>query len=381
MTAVPIDRTSRTRERVQSAFLAALVPWVLARILVATALGISRYLVDHGHVHDPLARVTSHQGLLAWDGSFYADIAHGGYLSLPHPALRFFPLTPLLGRAAGWLGFGPRIGVLIVANVAALVAGALLWDLVRREGFGAGAARRSAWLIALMPSAFVLVLGYAEGAFLACAIGVFVAARERRWVVAALLGVLAGLSRPGGFIIAVPIAIEALRSVRGVRPAEIVRRTSAVVAPFVGTGLYLAWVGDRFGDAFLPFGVQTRANLKGSFTDPVTSISDAVRGLAHGHIGTGLHVPWMIVAAALLVVCFRRLPSSYSAYAAVTLASAVTSSNLDSFERYALSAFPLVIALALVIGDRTWWERSVLAASALTMTAYATLAFTHTYVP
>ncbi|MEP6624792.1 MAG: hypothetical protein ABJC79_10130, partial [Acidimicrobiia bacterium] len=183
------------------------------------------------------------------------------------------------------------------------------------------------------------------------------------------------------FIVAAPIAIEALRSLPAARAGDIARRVTAVVAPFVGTVLYLVWVGDRFGDAFLPFSVQTRANLKGSFTDPVTSISDALRGLAHGHIGTGLHVPWMIVAAALLVVCFRRMPAGYGAYALVTLASAVTSSNLDSFERYALSAFPLMVALALVIGDRKWWERSVLAASALAMTAYAALAFTHAYVP
>ncbi|MEP6624322.1 MAG: hypothetical protein ABJC79_07750, partial [Acidimicrobiia bacterium] len=140
MTAVPTDRTSRMRSRLRPAFLAAVVPWIVARVLVAAALGFSRYLVDHGHVDDPLARITSHQGLLAWDGSFYADIAHGGYAPLPHAALRFFPLTPLLGRAVGWLGFGPRVGVVVVAQLAALVAGALLGLLVDRDGFGSGSA-------------------------------------------------------------------------------------------------------------------------------------------------------------------------------------------------------------------------------------------------
>ena len=33
-------------------------------------------------------------------------------------------------------------------------------------------------------------------------------------------------------------------------------RLAAVVAPAVGTGAYLAWVGTNFGDAFLPFKVQ-----------------------------------------------------------------------------------------------------------------------------
>jgi len=34
-----------------------------------------------------------------------------------------------------------------------------------------------------------------------------------------------------------------------------------------------------------------------------------------------------------------------------------------------------------LIADRTWLERSVLTVSAVAMTAYATLAFLHVYVP
>src|SRR4249920_4084043 len=116
MTAAPTDRASRIPTRIPPALRAGLQGWIAARVLVAIAFGVSRFLVDHGHVDDPLARVTTRQGLLAWDGSFYADIARGGYLRLPREALRFFPLTPMLGRAVGWLGVGPRFGVVIVAN-------------------------------------------------------------------------------------------------------------------------------------------------------------------------------------------------------------------------------------------------------------------------
>jgi len=64
----------------------------------------------------------------------------------------------------------------------------------------------------------------------------------------------------------------------------------------------------------------------------------------------------------------------------VSLASAVTSANLDSFERYALGAFPLVIVAALLLTDRRWWIAAI-ATSSVVMTAYATLAFAHAYVP
>jgi len=363
-----------------AAFRTVLPAWIVARALVGAAWLIARFGDRHGWVDDPLAHATLHHGLLAWDGAFYADVAAHGYAPLPRAALRFFPLTSVLGRAVSWTGLGPRIGVVVVANVAALVAGVLLVVLLRREGFDAGIARRSAWLLALAPSGFVLVLGYAEGLFLALAIGVLLAARRRRWWLAAALGLLAGLDRPGGFVVAVPIAIEGLRALRATRPGERIARAAATVAPFIGTAAYLAWVDDRYGDALLPYRVQTHRNLKGAFTDPFTSMIDASRGLVHGHVGTGLHVPWMIVVVVLVVVAFRRLPASYGAYAAVTVASAITSANLDSFERYALSAFPVVIVVALLVTDRWWW-RAVITVSAAAMTGYATLAFLHRYVP
>lgn len=372
-------QATRPLERTRAALRTALGSWVVARLLAAAALVTGHLFI--GHVDDPLARTTTRQGLLAWDGAFYADLAQHGYAALPHSALRFFPLTPLLGRAVGWVGIGPRVGVVVVANIAALIAGVLLVRLVRREGFSDDVARRASWLLALAPAGFVLVLGYGEGVFLALAIGIVLAARNRHWVVAAVLGVLAGLSRPSGFIVAVPIAIEAIRALRGVAPRELAVRLLAVLAPFAGTGMFLWWVGDRFGDALLPFRVQTRSNLKGSFTNPVTSIPDAVNGLVHGRtVGTGLHVVWMIVAVALVVVCFRRLPASYGWFSLAIVASAMTSANLDSFERYALSAFPLTIAVALIAHTR-WTERLVIAGSAVAMTGYATLAFLHAYVP
>ncbi len=364
----------------RSPLRSALAPWILARILVLVAWLGARVARDHGWVHDPLARSTIRHGLLSWDGAFYADLAQRGYAALPRPAVRFFPLTPLLGRAVGWTGLGPRTGVVVVANLAALAAGVLLVVLLRREGLPEATVQRSVWLLTLAPSAFVLVLGYAEATFLALAVATFLLVRSRRWWLVVPVGVLAGLTRPAGFVLAVPIAIESVRALRGTTAGEKLARAVAVASPFVGTAAYLLWVDDRFGDGLLPFRVQTRATLKGTFTDPFTSTTDALHGMIHGHIGTGLHVPWMIVVVALVVVAFRRLPLSYGAYAAVTVASAVTSANLDSFERYALAAFPVVVALALLVRPG-WPTRVVVSLSALAMTGYATLAFVHAYVP
>ncbi len=82
----------------------------------------------------------------------------------------------------------------------------------------------------------------------------------------------------------------------------------------------------------------------------------------------------------LIVICFRTWPASYGALAAAGIASAIISANLDSFERYALAAFPLVlVATSLTTSHRV--ERAVLVLSGAAMTLYALLAFLHAYVP
>jgi hypothetical protein len=67
-------------------------------------------------------------------------------------------------------------------------------------------------------------------------------------------------------------------------------------------------------------------------------------------------------------------------FAAAVLATAVAGSNLDSFERYALSAFPLSIAAALVLTE-SQLERAVLALLAAGLAGYALLAFLNISVP
>ena len=63
------------------------------------------------------------------------------------------------------------------------------------------------------------------------------ARRRRRWLVVVVLGVLAGASRPSGFIVALPIAIEAVRTVRAAPVTERLRALAATASPFVGAAL------------------------------------------------------------------------------------------------------------------------------------------------
>lgn len=359
---------------------AAVVPWVLARVLVVGALLTTR------QVFEGVARarrpVPLGQGLFAWDAAYYRAIAEHGYAAVPRSGLRFFPLYPLSGRALGAVLLGhDAVALLVITGVAALAFPVLVHRLTWRETDDAGAARRAAWYAALFPAGAVLVLGYADALALVLTVAAFLALRDRRFVAAGALGLLAGCTRPLGVLLVVPALVEVWRARSGVSLRGWAARTTAIVGPVVGLAGYLAWVGATRDDPWLPFSVQQRSSLRGGFVDPLTRLGRAGSDLVHGdRFGSGLHLVWALVFLALLVVVARRLPASYTAYSAVTLLVALSADNLDSLERYALGAFPLLIALALVTA-RPQVERAVLVASSAGLVGYSVLAFAGRSVP
>lgn len=352
--------------------------WLAARALVAVA-----YILALGVAHRWYAAGTTtqlHEGLIAWDGTFYRDIATVGYRNLPAEALRFFPLYPLGARGLGWALFGQvDVALLVIANASSLALAVVTRRLVLFEKQDPALAERAVWLTALFPSAFVLVWAYAEGLFLLAAVGTFLAVRSRRYELAAALALVASLTRPLGVLLAVPIAIEALRDRHRIDAPGTVARVVAVLAPVAGLGVYLIWVGQTFGDSRLPFTDQNE--LRGEFVNPVVRVLRGLGDLAGPErFGDGLHIPFAIAFVVLLVLVFRHWPVSYGVFAALVLVAALSADNLNSLERYGLNAFPIVLALAgLTAAARV--ERLALAVGASGLVALCALAWLGVYVP
>ena len=163
----------------------AVLPFLVARVVVLGALGLAHFVVDRTHPSTPGVAARVHAGLLGWDAGWYESIARVGYAPLGRQSLRFFPALPALTHALAWLpGLGDGPALVLLANAAALVATAMLYVLVRRETGERVVARRSLWILSLLPAGFVLVMGYAESLLLVFAVGCFLAlrppARRRR---------------------------------------------------------------------------------------------------------------------------------------------------------------------------------------------------------
>jgi hypothetical protein len=384
----PAER-GRTRTAVGvygRAVVEVLPAWVVSRALVVASLVVSHLIVRSVRPDNPGAQLRVHQGLLAWDGGWYESIAGHGYAASGVQSLRFFPGYPMAARVLGWIpGVGVGPALVVIANLCALAALAALLVLVRHDLGDAALARRSVWLLTLAPSAYSLVLGYADAALLLCSIVTVLAARSHRWWWAAAGGLVAGLVRPVGILLVVPVLIEIWQERRMRQPGRPPRSPlalgAAALAPVAGTAAYLGWVWAQFGDPWLPFGVQQQAGHRGAVTVPVAAMWHNLESVVHGHhVGSTLHIPWVVLCVVLLVVAYRRLPLSYAAFATAVLVVSLASSNLDSFERYALGAFPLVIA-ASTLTSRRRVELVVLVVAGAGMVGYAVLAFLGVTVP
>ncbi|MGH9080016.1 MAG: hypothetical protein ACRDYE_08110 [Acidimicrobiales bacterium] len=380
--------------------------WIVARVLVVATLALAHAIVATVRPDNAGARLHVQQGLLTWDGGWYQSIATHGYAASGLQAVRFFPAFPMAGRALAWLpGVSPGVALVVLSNLCSLAAMATLVLLVRSD-FGSGSrhvpvsapgaapgsalgpapgpdlAHRSVWLLALAPAAYSLVLGYADGPLLLCSVAALYGARTGRWWWTALAGLVGGLVRPVGILLVVPVAVELWRQRRTeTTPAGWAGRVAALIGPLVGTGSYMAWVDGQFGDPWLPFRLQQQLGHRGAVTWPLPAMWHNLLAVAHGHhLGSAAHIPWVILSVVLVVLAFRRLPLSYGAFATAVLVVALASSNLDSYERYALGAFPLVVAASTWTGRRSV-EFVVLGLSALVMVGYAMLAFLGMVVP
>ena len=95
---------------------------------------------------------------------------------------------------------------------------AFLWALVYvarlgREVLGADRAADAALLLASYPFALFFSAPYTESLFLLAAVGAFFHFRRGDWVAASCWGLVAGLTRPNGCLLSVPLGILALEQI------------------------------------------------------------------------------------------------------------------------------------------------------------------------
>ena len=356
---------TNVKDRFAPEWILAAQAWIVVRLVMGLA-----WLVTETSWFASVATKDSTKslGLFLWDGTYYRDIAKYGYADLDEFVRRFFPAYPLLGRAGGWLlGNRPDIALVLLSNAAAFAASILLYRLVVERMGDERLARLSVWCLALWPASAAFGWVYAEAFAMAFACGAMLAFSRGHHGRAAVLAMLASLSRPTGVLLCVVFALEAapqmLALIRGTGSGEdespqakktLVGRAIAtsrllvvVSSPAIGLGLYLLWLQDRFGT----YGsvTEAQAQYRAGWHEPFSRFGQAVLEVATGDRRDVINLGFAVVVIAALVVGRRRLPLPWLIGLGATLLVSLSANNIDSLGRYSLSSCALPVALAALV--------------------------------
>src|SRR5262245_9188688 len=296
--------------------------------------------------------------LARWDTFYYHSIATSGYhwnpaLFAPENVV-FFPLYPLLMRGGGWLlGGFPLLAGLVVSLVAFAAAMALLYRLAALE-MGEDHAWPAVLLISSFPYAFFFSVVYTESLFLFLSVGAFYAVRRRYIGWAAILGLAAGLTRPNGFWLSLPLPLRVDTSSDRGGPPSPSRHLAYIVAcsTLRAIGMYSDYLQVRVDDALAWMHGQAAWGLpllgRPSAPDPVRLPNEPA-------IKPTEIVTWIGNIAAFVAAAFsirpvaQRFGAAYAAWIAINIFPPVVTHLFMSLGRFTAVLFPFFFWLALRI--------------------------------
>ena len=333
-----------------------------SRLLVFGSIFLSRLEIIRGALWHPgdwldvLANV---------DGSAWLEIARNlrliGSAQLD-PTVSCFPVYPLIVALVGIVSRDAAIAAVLISNLSLVASGCLLFRLVHLESGDAQAGRAAVFFLMFSPGAFFFSSATADAPFLLLAIGSLLAARTERWLLAGSLAVLGAATLNLGFLLAIPLVMEAALQMRRTQATE--RSSGGMQAAFaVLLGLQfiaVLLIGARaFGDplALLRLSADSEAtlarliNISTAFAENRSFWQFAFAGTVTAGV--------LLCAAAVWV----KLRPSYVGFAAALLCACIVSHDFEAPRTMAL-AFPLCAAMAPLTRKLEWTYEATLLASA-----------------
>ena len=287
-----------------------------------------------------------------WDAQHYLFLAEHGYQP-GNESNAFFPLLPALIRAAmPIVGGSSLVAGLVVSNLASL-AGLYLLFVFLRDLYGRRTATDTLILFLAMPTAFFFSLVYSEAIFLLLSALFFIFLYRNQYARAALPAALLPLARPAGALVLLPLVAYYLANER---PA-VSRRAVWLAAPIAGCGIYLGVMWLATGNP-LEMMQAEKVYVSGysllNVLHPDQLWQQLMRGplAIHGYTDSMIDRAFFAAFLVLLIPMFRRLPLPLALFALGAGVLSVLSGTFMSYPRYLLAAFPLFLAVALLLQHR-----------------------------
>jgi hypothetical protein len=312
-----------------------------------------------------------------WDSGWYLGIASGGYHYSSRGGqqnIAFMPGFPILMRIAGaFLGVdhdrlrynlpGTDHARLLWAGVLVSLGlgwcGTLLLFRLAREWLDVDRAAGAALLLQTYPFALFYGAAYTEAFFLATSVGAILSATRRSWSVAFAWGLLAGISRPNGFVVSIPVGLIWLQHLWTVRTGGGSRAWQdraggllATAAPILSMLAFSAIIYDMTGHPFrwaqlhAAWGREYRSvfSLASGYYERV--LADGIYGYTSSAPIDALNLAAAMFALASIVPVWRRFGLPYAVFVLAIVLPPLTMGGVMSMGRISAPAFPAFLWLA-----------------------------------
>lgn len=329
----------------------------------------------------------------AWDSGWYFDVAQRGYYwrADGQSSIAFFPLYPMLMRAAAW-PFGGTDRAIWIAGVAVSctafgLALLVLHRFTVRVTGEREVARRAVLYLAVFPFSLFFSRVYAESVFLLVSVVAVSRAYDQRWAQAGLAGALATLTRPNGILIGLPLFVMALtaRTPDGVHERPSIRAVALRLACLLPIPLalagYCAFAYRLSGDPLAWLSAQTHWGYSLGHPPWRLLLTMIGRLVKHGWYDYFFVTPMApfrlfhgvsaLVFLALTPAIFRRLGAAMGLYVLASLLVPLSSNNLEGIGRYAAVLFPAFMLAGSVTSARA--HEAILIVSALFLALFVCL--------
>lgn len=284
-----------------------------------------------------------------YDAAYFTDIAQNGYGSA---SAAFFPGFPIIiflfSHIFSFISI--KILAVVLANIFTFLA---VWQVYRYAKLttqNEDIALETAVFMLCFPFSLFLALGYSEPLFLLAAISSFYCLRKERYIAAGLWGALASMTRLVGAVLIPALLVEAI--IVAIKKKKLM--PLAVLLSSFGTIFVSVYFKLRHGDWLMwlhSYGPETWNRKFG--TGAFIEIQKNFETIIHGNfyktdgplISTIALLSILFVAVGLILLLVqKRWAEAVFVFGGAMIP--LLSGSLVSFNRYAISLFPLYLAFS-----------------------------------
>jgi Gpi18-like mannosyltransferase len=334
--------------------------FIITRIVLTIAGIISIIYINHSSVNglSDIINIWTQ-----YDGNFYTFISQYGYLApasmLPATYTNiflyaWFPLYPLMIHVLSII-IPTQISGLLISNICSFVACYYLFRLVTLDNDASTGIRAIKYFV-IFPTAFVFSALMSESLFIMLALMSFYYARKNKWYIVGCIGFLAGLARPVGVYLLLPLAFIYIKNHR-YKLESIKADILGLFGPALGFFSYTIYCYLTIG-FWMPF-IFGESSAFGSAVIPLYQLFRTLTNFDGGFNGN----PWImyifinalftLIIIISLIVFYKKIDKSMMIYGLLMIFVPLSNpGSIVSMTRYILVAFPLFIIAAKLGEDR-----------------------------